>query len=79
LQTKGQVKVKWGNKYIDLIKDGALNVKSSFISKVASFDKIGTSDGIYVVDDGSIYLVCDSSPINIVGEVGNTYISFLAE
>lgn len=79
LKTKGQVKIQWGSKFIDLVKDGAINVKSSFISKVSSYSDIGSSDGIYVLNDGSVYLVCNSTPINIVGEVGNTYISFLAE
>jgi hypothetical protein len=31
LKTKGQVKVQWGNKYIDLIKDGNVNYPKEII------------------------------------------------
>lgn len=56
IKTKGQVKIQWGNKFIDLIKDGKINVDSSFIFKVKSKDKVGVKDGIYLTDDGMVYL-----------------------
>ena len=34
LVTKGQVKVKWGNKYIDLIKDGEVNYPKTSVQKL---------------------------------------------
>lgn len=34
LKTKGQVKVQWGNKYIDLIKDGNVNYPKEIIQKL---------------------------------------------
>ena len=79
IKTKGQLKLQYGNKFIDLIKDGKLNVNTEFIFKAKSIDDIAGNDGIYVCDDGSIYLkVEDSPPINLIGEVGTTYVTFLA-
>ena len=76
IKTRGQVKIQWGNKFIDLIKDGKINVDSKVIFK----GNVGAKDGIYVTEDGSIYLkVGNSEPINLLGEVGTTYVSFMGE
>lgn len=75
LKTRGQVKIQWGNKFIDLIKDGKVNVDSKFIFKT---DKIGTKDGIYIIED-KVYLVTGGQSINLIGDVGNTYVSFIGE
>lgn len=34
LKTKGQIKVQWGNKYIDLVKDGNVNYPKEQIQKL---------------------------------------------
>lgn len=34
LKTKGQLKVKWGNKYIDLIKDGQVAYPKESVQKL---------------------------------------------
>ena len=77
LKTKGQVKIQWGNKFIDLLKDGKINSDSSFIFKASDTSKIGVKDGIYVLEDQSIYLKIGSSLINLVGETGSTFVSFM--
>lgn len=34
LKTKGQVKIQWGNKFIDLIKDGKINFPRESVQKM---------------------------------------------
>lgn len=80
IKTRGQVKVQWGKKFIDIIKDGKLNVNVDFIKSVATADDIGISNGIYyVTEDGSIYIVINGSKINILGDINGTYVSFAAK
>ena len=75
IKTKGQVKIQWGSKFIDLIKDGKINVNSKFIY---ISDEIGTKDGIYVSTDGTnVVLKVGDFSINLAGEIGTTYVSFL--
>lgn len=76
IKTKGQVKIQWGGKFIDIVKDGKLAVDADTIKSVNSLSDI-TSDGLYLVkENGSIYVYIDGNLINLVGEVGTTYISF---
>lgn len=79
IKTKGQVKIQWGNKFIDLIKDGKINVNSKFIYTVDTQDNIGNKDGIYVTSDGSVYVKSGDTIISLVGEIGTTYVSFMEE
>ena len=79
IKTKGQVKVQWGSKFIDIIKDGKINVDTNFIFTAKNSDRLGVKDGIYIVDDGSVYLKVGETILNLVGEVGTTYVSFLEE
>lgn len=73
LKTSGSVKIQWGSKFIDLIKDGKINADVKFIYKQ---DEVGSKDGIYVSTDGSqINLVIGGEVINLVGD--STYVSFL--
>lgn len=79
IQTKGQVKIQWGSKFIDLIKDGEINIDSKFIYKE---NQVGVKDGIYVIEgenDSSVILKVGNSEINLKGDLGNTYVSFQTE
>lgn len=79
IKTRGQVKVQWGNKFIDLIKDGKLNCDSDILNIVPTKDKIG-KDGIYYVEeDESVILVIDGKQISLFGEIGTMYVSFLGK
>lgn len=66
IKTKGKVKIKWGNKYIDLIKDGKINVNADFIFKVNTADDIGSKDGIYVTEDGLVFIKVDGVLIPVI-------------
>lgn len=80
IKTRGQVKVQWGKKFIDIIKDGKLNVDVSFIGSVDSYNDIGSKDGLYYVkENGSIYLVVNGNKINILGDVDGNYVSFASK
>lgn len=80
IKTRGQVKVQWGKKFIDIIKDGKLNVDVSFIGSVDSYNDIGSKDGLYYVkENGSIYLVVNGNKINIIGDADGTYVSFASK
>lgn len=80
IKTRGQVKVQWGKKFIDIIKDGKLNVDVSFIGSVDSYNDIGSKDGLYYVkENGSIYLVVNGNKINILGDVNGAYVSFASK
>lgn len=77
IKTKGQVKIQWGSKFIDLIKDGKINVDSKVIYKE---NQIGVKDGIYVIgEEQQVILVVDGQHIDLKGDIGTTYISFLGE
>jgi hypothetical protein len=77
IKTKGQVKIQWGSKFIDLIKDGKINVESDFIYTANSIDNMGTNDGIYIINSDSIYLQLNGTKYPLLSETGNTYVSFL--
>lgn len=79
IKTKGQIKIQWGNKFIDLIKDGKVNVDSKVIYKQK---EVGQKDGIYVIGEGDsvdVVLVVGGQQLDLKGNMGTTYVSFLEE
>lgn len=72
LITKGKVKIKWGKKFIDIVKDGKLNVNGLDINRVKDKDSIGTINGIYVTDDGAVYLRVGDMLIPLYGDGENS-------
>ncbi len=76
IKTRGKIKIQWGNKFIDLIKDGKINSDAKFIYQE---NEVGAKDGIYVLNDGSVILKVGDKELNLLGEVGNTYVSFQEE
>ena len=80
LQTRGDLKVKWGNKYIDLIKNGKINVDVDLLKKIDSKDSIH-KDGLYLIEKEKtpeVWLSIGGSIVNLLGEIGTTYVSFQA-
>lgn len=81
LQTRGDIKIRWGNKFIDLIKNGKINVETDTLKTIGSKDQI-YKDGIYLVDNNGTYEVwaqIDGNIVNLAGEVGTTYVSYVKE
>ena len=79
IKTRGKIKIQWGNKFIDLLKDGELNVNSQFIYKT---QEVGSKDGIYVIENGEekqVILLVSGNQIELKNSEGDTYISFLEE
>lgn len=75
IKTRGQVKVQWGKKFIDIIKDGKLNVDAEVIKKVSSPDRI-SSDGIYYVErTNEVMLKIGNTVINLSDGSG-TFVSY---
>jgi len=81
LQTKGDIKIRWGNKFIDLIKNGKVNAEVDILKKVESADAIHT-DGIYLVKNGEvdeIWAMIKGTLVNIIGEISDFYVSYKGE
>lgn len=77
IKTRGKVKIQIGNKFIDLLKDGKINVDSKFIFKEK---EVGSKDGIYIIGDGEdakVIISIGGSQIDLKGGVETTYVSFL--
>ena len=76
IKTKGDLKVQWGNKYIDIIKNGKIaNSQESeqFLKKSEDINK-ETKNGIYLAGD-DLWVVIDGTKIKL-NEGGESYISF---
>ena len=79
LQTRGDLKIRWGNKFIDLIKNGKINVNVDLLKQVDNKDNIN-KNGIYLIqneENQEVWLYIDGTLINLVGEVSNTYVTYL--
>lgn len=82
IKTKGDLKVQWGGKFIDIIKNGKLASAGADVLKVATSSDEISSNGIYLVpteEGNEVWISIDGTKINLAGEVGTTYVSFLAE
>jgi hypothetical protein len=67
LKTKGKVKVQQGNSFIDLIKNGGIDMPK-IINIVNTLNDIGTKTGFYYVrDEDKIYAVVEGSLVDFGG------------
>lgn len=77
IKTRGQVKVQWGKKFINIIKDGKLNVDVTLIKEVSSIDSI-TSDGIYMLEGSNTVVVrINGVTVSLVSDNSDNYVSFI--
>lgn len=71
------IKIQWGNKFIDLIKNGKINTEKNDILKTAnSVEEIG-SNGIYLVGE-EVWISINGTKM-LLGSSTAQYISFLQE
>lgn len=81
LKTKGDLKIQWGGKFIDLIKNGKIASAGADILKISSSSDEIKSNGIYLVStDASdeIWIYIDGTKV-LLNSTGEQYISFLEE
>lgn len=79
LRSNGEIKLQWGNKFIDLIKNGKINSEAKqFIYIVDSKEDIN-NNGIYLVNsDQTIWVNIEGNSVQLADTV-NSYVSFLTE
>ena len=79
LRSNGEIKLQWGNKFIDLIKNGKLNSQSDNILFTVSTKNDINKDGIYLVtEDNSIWFSLNGTILQL-SDSGTTYISYMTE
>lgn len=77
IKTRGQVKIQYGKKFIDIIKDGKLNVNVDIFKKVDSSSNIKENGIYYCNDDESIYIQIEEQTIQIRDGADSTYVSYI--
>lgn len=79
LRSNGEIKLQWGNKFIDLIKNGKINSEAKdCIFTIDTADEI-KANGIYLVtEDSSIWINVEGTKTKL-SDADTTYVSFLTE
>lgn len=79
LRSNGEIKLQWGNKFIDLVKNGKINSGAKdYIFTVDTSDEI-KANGIYLVtEDSSIWINVEGTKTRL-SDTSTTYVSFLTE
>lgn len=77
IKTRGQLKVQYGNKFIDLLKNGKINVDSRIIQVVDSADQIDSTDGIYFIkSDESVFISVSGQLYPLAGATDEIFVSY---
>lgn len=81
LKCRGDIKIQWGNKFIDLIKNGRINTEiPDIIQIVPNKDSINANGIYYLQDTGSIVIAIGDNIIPITGnDLGIIYVSYLEQ
>ena len=79
LRSNGEIKLQWGSKFIDLVKNGKINSEAKdYIFTVDTSDEI-KANGIYLVtEDSSIWINVEGTKTKL-SDTDTTYVSFLTE
>lgn len=75
IKTRGDVKVQVGHSFVSLIRGGKIDVDQEIVKQASSKESI-TSDGIYITDDGSVYIKKGDTLISAVDGTNSTYVSY---
>ena len=79
IKTRGSVKVQSGKQFIEIIKDGKLNVDVDLLFEVSSPNEI-KSQGIYYCEgDKSIYVKIGQNLLKISDGTDSTYVSYITK
>lgn len=75
IKTKGDLKVQWGNKFINILKNGKIASEGTdLLQTVSSSDDI-SGDGIYLVSDtNEVWVSINGTKVSTVGST--TYVSY---
>ena len=73
------IKIQWGNKFIDLIKNGKINTESkeNVLKKADSIDE-AVKDGVYLIGE-EVWFVFGGTKVNLTGTSDDLCVSFLRE
>ena len=83
IKTKGDLKIQWGNKYIDVIKNGKIVSNDISIFYIVETKDDIKNDGIYLVGEDQLWVSIKGQKFNIpmdeTESSGTSYISFLVD
>ena len=84
IKTKGDLKIQWGNRYIDLIKNGKIVSENSSVFQEASSQEEISSDGIYLITDENgdtqVWLCSGGVKVQLSSQSQETtFVSFMVE
>lgn len=75
IKTRGDVKVQVGHSFVSLIRGGKIDVDQEIVKQASSKESI-TSDGIYITDDGTVYIKKGDTLVTAVDGTNSTYVSY---
>ena len=79
LRSNGDIKLQWGGKFIDLLKNGKINSQSKEVLKQIEDSDSIKDDGIYLVTKNNSIWICLDGTKLLLSDTGNTYVSFMSE
>lgn len=83
IKTKGDLKIQWGNKFIDVIKNGKIVSENSEILFLVESPNEIQKNGVYIVtaeENNELWVCIDGVKVQINNTTGeNVYVSFMME
>ncbi len=82
IKTKGDLKIQWGNKYIDLIKNGKVASSGGGFIKLVSSEEEVIGTGVFIVqkeEDSQVWVSVDGTKVNVTDVDQTMYVSYLEE